>query len=227
MDVLLPQGTIYILVIDTDSYAGNFERELAGYTTGIFDYQRAHGEKEAEGAKKANPMLTEALEEKSLPVQHEEYEEVTNTIRATPGRANNGMGWAYDASDLEAEALARQKAIDSMRAYHASQIARCEQRLADEDFEPEKPGAWTKEACERTIESAHASIARAGQFVGWPAYESVAMFFSEPLSEEEMEFVKQRAYEYAASPSGMMVKPFQILDIYMLKVTSGTDEERL
>lgn len=227
MDVSLPRGTIYILVIDTDSYAGNFERPLAGYTTGVWDHERKHGDVEAEDALKFNPAIVAQLAQKSRSVKHEEYGEVTNTIRATPGRANNGMGWHYDVDDLEAEALARQKSIDSMREYHAAQIARCEKRLADADFEPEKPRAWSKEACERTLESAHASIARAGQFVGWPAFESVAMFFSEPLSAEEMDFVKQRAYKYSANPSGVSRKPFKIRDIYMLKVTSETNEERL
>ena len=31
---------------------------------------------------------------------------------------------------------------------------------------------------------------------GYPAYESVAIFFSEPLSPEEMAFVRERAVEY-------------------------------
>lgn len=36
----------YIFVIDTDSYAGNFERELCACCTGIWDYE-THGGKEA------------------------------------------------------------------------------------------------------------------------------------------------------------------------------------
>lgn len=228
MDVTFPAWTVYSLVIDTDAYSGNFERQLAGYTTGVWDYERAHGEEEAEDAKKANPSLTQSMEDKSLALTHDEYGEVTNTIRATPGRRNNGMGWHYDASDASAVEEARARSVQAMRDRQAGQIAMCERRLTEQDFEVENGrGAWTKEATERTLKSAHDSIERAGNFVGFPAYESVAMFFSEPLTVEEMAFVRQRAHEYAAQPFGdksWRQKPFNIRDIYMVEVTDGVEE---
>lgn len=99
MQVTLPTGTTFILVIDTDSYSGNFERQLAGYATGIHDVERGHGGDEAEDAAKADPEMVGRLLAKSTTVQHAEYGRVTNTIRATPGRVNNGMGVHHDADD--------------------------------------------------------------------------------------------------------------------------------
>lgn len=87
---MLPKGPTYILVVDTDSYAGNFERQLAGFATGICDIERGHGEEEAEQAERDAPEMIAALKAKSLPVRHKQYGKVTNTIRATPGRLNNG-----------------------------------------------------------------------------------------------------------------------------------------
>jgi hypothetical protein len=227
MDVNFPTGTTYILVIDTDQYSGNFEREMAGYTTGICDYDRAHGKDEADDAKTANPDVTASLALKSKAVQHEEYGMVTNTIRATPRRANNGMGYHYDI-DSGHEEEARAKAVESMRAYMAGQIEKCERRLANEDFEPERPGAWTKEACERTLKSAQQSIANAGKYMPCPAYESVAMFFDAPLTDAELAFVTERANEYAAKPFGGKPwgqKPFNVLGVYMVKHTVTDTEE--
>lgn len=220
MDVTLATDT-YILVIDTDAYSGNFERQLAGYVTGVYDYERGHGEEEAAAAKQANPVITDSLAEKSMAVRHNEYGYVTNTIRSTPGRFNNGMGFHYDAGQ---ENEARAKSIQSMKDYKAPEIAKCEQRIRDNNFE----GSWTKEACERTIQSAKDAIARAGKNVSYPAYESVAMFFSEPLSDDEMVFVKQRAHEYAAAPMGKWATPpFTVRDIYMVKREVNSTETKL
>lgn len=158
MDVTLPTGTTYILVVDTDSYAGNFERELAGYATGVCDRDRGHGDREAEDTATAHPDMVGALMTKSLPVRHDEYGMVTNTIRATPGRLNNGFGFAFPAGDPEAALEAKAKAKDTARQYNAKQIEMAQGRIDRNDFQPEAEGAWTREACERTIGSGLAMI---------------------------------------------------------------------
>jgi hypothetical protein len=223
MDVTLPQGTTYILVVDTDAYAGNFERQLAGYATGVVDVERRHGIEEAADAEEAAPEMVRALRAKSLAVRHDQFGMVTNTIRATPGRRNNGSGFHYTPGDPEVEedarARAKRSAIDFFERAHAD----VRRRLAENDFQPEGPGAWTREACERTLASAQASIDRAGQFIGWPAYESVAMFFSEPLTEREMAFVRERSEEFAKTPR-LLSKPFRVLDVRLVESTSTTEE---
>jgi hypothetical protein len=226
MDVTLPSGTTYILVVDTDSYAGNFERELAGYATGICDLDRGHGDKEAMEAAEAEPDIVAALQAKSLAVRHDQYGMVTNTIRATPGRLNNGMGFNYAADDPAAMEDARIRSKQSMTEYQDRHLKEVRRRLAEEDFQPEAPGAWTREACERAIESAQASIDRAGEFVSWPAFESVAMFFSEPLTPDEMAFVRQRAEKFSSTKT-IMHKPFKVLDVYQVEATAKNVETRI
>lgn len=165
MDVTFPPGTTYILVIDTDAYSGNFERQICGFTTGIVDDDRYHGIAEAEATMAAYP-ISHAIRAKGTTVPHEEYGDVSNTIRPTPGRLNNGMGEHFDAA----------------------------------------PGQK-----------------------GWPAYESVAIFFKEPLTADEMAFVRQRAAEYAATQKsfGGEPEPFTIRDVYMVKVEVAETEARL
>lgn len=226
MDVSMPSGTTYILVIDTTAYAGNFERELCGFVTGHYDYERYHGDKEAAIFKSEEPGST--IADKITEVRHNEYDMVSNTIRATPGRLNNGMGWCYDADNIADVATARLKSRQSMEQYQAPIIAAAQARIDDNNFEdPSKPGAWTKEACLHTIESARAGIERAATFVGFPAFESVAIFFSEPLTDAELDLVKTRAARFAANPKAFNEfgsEPFEIRDIYMVRHTSGEEE---
>jgi len=224
MDVKLPTGTTYILVIDTDSYAGNFERQLAGYVTGICDLDRGHGDREAAEAQAAAPAMVDALRAKSRAVEHTDYGMVTNTIRATPGRLNNGMGFNFPAGDPAAAEDARVRAKDYARNYTAGQIAAAQRRIDENDFEPERGGGWTREACDRTIASALDLIERAGETMTTPAYESVAMFFGEPLTADEMSFVRRRAEEFARSPTGVVPKTFRVLDVRLVESTSQATE---
>jgi hypothetical protein len=214
IDVTVPNGT-HILVIDTNAYSGNFERELCGFITGYYDFERGQGEYEADTFRDEEDT---PIFDKVTQVPHNEYGMVSNTIRATPGRLNNGMGFHYDAGGDTQEAIIRAKR--SMEEYHATSMAGAQKRIDNNDFESEETGRWTREACERTIESARASIDRAGRFVSNPAFESVAIFLSEPLSSDEFEIVKRRALQYAADPkkyTKLGVKPFLIRDIYMLR----------
>lgn len=170
-DIRMPDGDTYILVIDTDAYSGNFERELGGYVAGAFD-GRGHGQKEAANFKSA-VVLAGSITKKLREVNHLEYGDLTVTIRATPGRRNNGTGQCFDE--------------DSKRLPKRS----------------------------------------------YPAYESVAIFLREPLTEEELDVVKRRAHEYAADPQTVTGrfgnKPFKILDVYQVKHTQVTtaQEERI
>lgn len=100
-DLTFPAGTTYVVIIDTDSYAGNFERQMTAYAAGAFDEDRYHGNNEFdefdEDAEN-DPRLV-AIQEKLITVTHRDYGEVSNTIWSTPGRVNNGMGVSSDAAD--------------------------------------------------------------------------------------------------------------------------------
>ena len=188
----------YLLIIDTDQYAGNFERQLTGFCTGVHD--GTHGDLEAS-------MFDEFIEANDIESNWESlvttsvtdengYQRVCS-IWPSPGRFNNGMGHCYDANDPVAMGEARALSKQAMKEYHASQIAMCERRLAEGDFEEDRRGGWTKEACERTIASALLSIEQAGTFVENPAYESVVIFLQREPTAEDMALFRRRLADYA------------------------------
>lgn len=158
MNVHMDEGAHWILVIDTDAFAGNFEHELAAYVTG-FTYETPRGKDFARDARNADPMLAHRVSEKCTIVQDLEFGEVIVAIRATPGRVNDGMGNTMD-SDSGVKRL-------------------------------------------KTM---------------WPAYESIAIFLSEPLDSEEMAFVKDRAGRFLTDAE-LTCKPTQIRDVYLVKHT--------
>lgn len=172
MPVHLPATTITILVIDTNAYTGNFDRQLCASATGLWDGV-THGEEEALDALSDNPGIVQRIIGKSMPLpHHDDGMDVVHAIRSTPGRVNDGMGVHMDADRLE-------------------------------------PG--------RTP---------------WPAYESIGVFLSEPLDDEEMAFVRRRAARFAAAPTAFGERdigrePFAIRDIYQTTRTTLATETRL
>ena len=218
MDVNIPNGT-YILVIDTNAYSGNFERQLCGYMTGYHDCDRGHGDHEAEFYLEAE---TARIFDKVTQVPHNEYGWVGNAIRTTPGRLNNGSGFHYDVGSDAHYAAAR--ATASMEAYFTPLIIQAQSRIDSGDYGQPRLG-WTREACERAIEGYRVAIENAGKFVSSPAYESVAIFLSEPLTRDEMEIVTRRAHEYAAAPKkySRTGQPFEVRDVYMVHYADGVE----
>lgn len=161
-DILFPRGKTYVLVIDTDKYSGNFEREMAGWVAGAYDEDRGHGDREYREFKEQTSEdgeneIAERVELAVTSVKHNEYDYVQNGIWPTPNRLNNGSGSCRDA-------------------------------------EPDE--------------------------TGWPAYESVAIFFNRKLTKDEMEFVRKRAQRFSEEwvPRFGNRETPKILDVYMLEV---------
>lgn len=95
-DIDLGDGTTYVLIFDTTAYAGNFEREMAGYVGGVGeirgDAERAAFEEDMED----DPRL-EDIQGLFKMVDHKEYgSEEAGYIWATPNRYNNGYGKCGD-----------------------------------------------------------------------------------------------------------------------------------
>lgn len=101
MEVHLPAMTFTTLVIDTDAYSGRFERQLCAFATGLWDGV-THGEPEALDALAADRDVVQRIMAKSMPLPHLTYGmDVVGSIRATPGRVNDGMGVHMDEDQLE------------------------------------------------------------------------------------------------------------------------------
>lgn len=187
--------TSKIIIIDTTSYAGNFERELCAYVTGQYG-ECGVGDDLAEQA--------------SAEIRHIEWwndhiaQEADDhgcrrpaSIWATPGWFNNGNGGHYRDDPANYDA-ARAASVQSMKDYFELHERAIRDRLAREDFEPAtKPGAWTKEACLRTIESNAASVRRVAESQHrYPAYLSVAIFVDEFPAKEVLDELRGRAEHF-------------------------------
>lgn len=217
--------TNLILAIDTNAYSGNFERNLIGYAMGQYDEERYHGAEEveefADWAAEAglDPQMFESV---VTTHRHDEYGHITATILPTPGRLNNGMGFHYDAGDNALVEEARQRSIASMREYQKGQREMIARRFAENDFEPDdRPGGWTREACERTIQNLDATLRRAGEFNGYPAYESVGVHLTRELTDDELKIVKSRCEEFAKREG------FEIRGYRLIKEVTKTNSEDL
>lgn len=92
----------FAFVVDTEQYAGNFERLLGAWVTGRAG-ECGVGEKEAASAQSAmDPTVREWLDDHAMPVISDNGGTYYASIWATPGWFNDGLGneWPDD-SDPE------------------------------------------------------------------------------------------------------------------------------
>ena len=96
-------GDVFVVVIDTNQYSGNFEREIAAFCLGALSEHQFHGLSELdefEEAMEREPLL-ESIKGKLTTQKHEEYGDSAATIWPTPNRLNNGYGVHFDAKEGE------------------------------------------------------------------------------------------------------------------------------
>jgi hypothetical protein len=181
------------VIVDTESYAGNFELEMGVYLTGQFGEGRV-GPRER--AMYAGDIAHLGWWDRHTAPQEGENGPTPVAIHPTRGWFNNGMGKHFRDTP-ENHALAHSAAVNSMREYRAPVIARAQARLDAGDFE-ETPNGWTREACERMISTAQAEIARLDKGGNrFPAYQSVALFVDEMPPAEVLEELFARADAFA------------------------------
>lgn len=86
----------YVFVVDTDTYAGSFQREMTGYLVGRTDDPETHGEVEAKIAEKELPPKMWDYFQDHVILCHECPDDVPIMTPAicwpTPGWFNHGMG---------------------------------------------------------------------------------------------------------------------------------------
>lgn len=188
-----------MIVIDTTSYAGNFERELCAYATGQYG-ECGVG---AEIADAAGQEIA-AIDWWAAHIVHEPDQNDTLrpvTIWPTPGWFNNGCGEHYldDPANYD---LAVDAAVDYLRRYHDEHNVSVKERIASRNFESgDKPGAWTEEACLRTLASSEAHIRQvAERRQRHPAFLSVAIFVDEFPPESVLEEMRARAELFCGRP---------------------------
>ncbi|NTF16956.1 hypothetical protein G6L37_00755 [Agrobacterium rubi] len=188
-----------VIVIDTTSYSGNFERELCAHVTGQYG-ECGVGSALAWQAK----LEISNIAWWGRHTQNEADDRGTlrpTSIWPTPGWFNNGSGGHYvdDPSNYDAAVAA---AVEFTKRYHADHEVAIRERLANRNFEPaEKLGAWTEEACLRTLASNEAHVRQiAASRTRYPAYLSVAIFVDEFPPEDVLEEMQERASDFCANP---------------------------
>ena len=125
-------GGCYLFIIDTDTYAGNFERQLAAYCTGVVG-ECTVGTEEATLFKQECPDrsdITNIVDQKAD--EHGCFRPVT--IWETPGYWNDGLGSEWPDSEWGSE-----KAI---KAYQKSQTEYRRYLVGEATSTPEKYPAY-------------------------------------------------------------------------------------
>lgn len=168
-----------IFCVDTDSYAGNFERELCAYMTGIVG-ECGVGD-ECQKLYEADDLAPlEDLVDAWVPDDHGCHRPAA--IQTTPGWFNDGVGNHYREADYDpAEVL--KKHNEAVEDYAKNT---CEKVYADKDYAKKEADRHRKE---HTLKKFTKKNMR-------PAYNSVGIFLTREPTEGEIEFLKARANKF-------------------------------
>lgn len=167
-----------IFCVDTDTYAGSFERELCAYMTGIIGEcgvgEEARKLYEADGHE---PL--EDLVDAFVPDENGCHRPVA--IQPTPGWFNDGMGNEYRESDYDETEVVK-KHNEEVENYAKDTI---EKVYADKDHAKKEADRFRKEH----------TIKKLGKRKH-PAYMSVGVYLTREPTEKEIEFLKERAHKF-------------------------------
>lgn len=194
------KNSTYGIVIDTDKYSGNFEREITAYCTGQLgdcgvgsEYAEVFESDVAEG--KIPKHLVEEIENKILQVSDEGCYRPCEIYPSTNIK-NNGLGFAYDPNDSIGCIEAMHRYVVDDVSYKMASIGRNIQSAKS------NVSGWTVEAVKKELISDFKEIIESinGLIKNGPpkyeSYESVLIHFSEQPSEELIELIKNRANSF-------------------------------
>ena len=202
-------GDDLYFVIDTNLYAGNFERPMCAFVTGQVG-ECGVGEKEAE-------IFEEEVEDEEFraavedligaePDDHGCHRPAK--IYPTPGWFNNGNGGHYREDDPDAEEKALRERDEEVKRYAENTIRRC---YADKDY-------GNKEADRHLKENLGQPLTR------YPAFQSVAICLTEIPEPEMLDFLKKRARRFAAEhksydgkPSPIEIEGFRLIRVHQVE----------
>lgn len=181
----------WLLIVDTDTYSGNFERQLTAYLTGQLG-ECGVGKEMAklfeEEAKTNKPPVDFAEVVVSAPDDHGCSRPCT--IYPTPGWYNDGVGNHFQAGD-------QKKALESYKTMMGWEIARLGKMY--EGYLKVMPPGWTEKAVQKelvALEKRKKALKALKKLDTCSAYQSVAIFFSERPSKKTIAWLKKRAEGY-------------------------------
>jgi hypothetical protein len=186
---------MYKFIIDTDQYSGNFEREMCAYLTGQIgecgvgcEYAELF-EKEVSDKISFNNVISILDDEDSCrrPCK----------IEINPNWFNTGMGAFYKNKDFDEEKI-RKEYADQVFNYEDILINQ-KKIIKEKLLKGEKYSNWTIEACDKEIANHEEIILKARNAKTcnkYPAYLSVAIFFKDKPTEEQISLMKERALNF-------------------------------
>jgi len=217
----------FAFAIDTDHYAGNFERETCGAVTARVG-ECGVGSKEADTARLELSESTEGrrflrwCEDHVVSVADDNRCARPCSIFPTPGWLNDGHGNAYRTEESGSEAIAARYGA-TVRAYFEPLAEEADQRAAEETAKgnASEAKAWRREARghRKTIA---ASVKRGpGRF---PSYQSVAIWLDCKPPAWVVEVMKARAKAFLSRP-GKWRGAEPVTGFRVVKIVPATSRE--
>lgn len=190
----------FLFVIDTEDYAGNFERPLCAYLTGrIGECEVGHKEAAAFMEETGLEPFENVTEE---PDDHGCHRPVT--IYPTPGWFNHGNGGHFRDGD-EVAALADYRETVRKEGYNSLWHGYLKGWREDPaDRSRYTDAGWTEEKlAEAAAEKEREAEERIActEVSKWPAYLSVAILFETEPTADQIALMKKRAVQFAALPA--------------------------
>lgn len=174
----------YGIIIDTEEYSGNFERELCAFLTGHVGDCRVGDEFEHK-----NPLFDSVI---SVPDENGCYRPCE--IYPTEGWFNNGVGKHFkngsEGSDEQALEHYKQHIFD-YKTKNIENVERTKQRL----ISGENVHGWTIEACDREIqryEKERSESQARTEVTKYPSYQSVIIYLSKPATQDQIDYIKEK-----------------------------------
>ena len=186
----------WIFIIDTEDYAGNFERPLCAYITGRIG-ECGDGEEEAELYKKETKLnpFDNVIDEADEHGCHR-----PTSIFPTPGWYDNGFGFGYKAGQ-EKEALEayRKQTAEYHRTSYYVKYWEDWQKNPESKKRYEESG-WTEKKLKKAAKDEEKKAVEAENTTKvskYPCYNSVAISFEKKPTKTQIELMKDRAYKFA------------------------------
>lgn len=167
-----PNFNCWGFVIDTDEYAGNFERPLCAYITGQL------GECGV-GSEHVDKTIAKQFEDivVNVPDEHACYRPCS--IYPNPNYKNNGMGFGYKAGEEAVALVALKKSYTEQAQGHYDMYKNTDIKHAEKERD-----RWLKDA------------AKVKKVPEYPCYNSVVIYFAKKPTKKQIEFMKSRAISF-------------------------------
>lgn len=199
--VLALHKTEFAIIIDLDEYAGNCERDLCAYITGLYG-DCGYAEEIAAIAEQELGTDFEWFKENVIATADEDGTWRPVALEPSPGLLHDGFGNTYSADDDPAEI--KKLYLESLEKHHGERIKQYETNGQTESVEAEK--------------RALAKAKRKGPGLE-PVYNSIIIYLDERPPKNIREIVRERAKEYATNPEkyDKFSEPFKIKKIRFVK----------